>query len=289
MLEILHNLMRYCMKVKTMNMTTKILLSGIFLSGIIGCDKVDKMTSLENNDFVFITTDFETHDIFPPWEKQGNSESFSIVTEAPRKGNYCARFLIDSSEYWTSPYSGIKSARSEIQIFNVAPAQKEIYYGWSVKIPEDYIESSDWQVIGQFHDQPDFEHGETWDNYPANSPPVSLTYKNGKIGLTVNIPHGFGSEVISERLITKGQWTDLILHLYWSTSSDGYIEAWINEIPMTDHSGTITRYSFTNLYNNSGNYLKIGLYRSNEITTKNIVYFDEIKSGLNYNDVKIKP
>lgn len=56
---------------------------------------------------------------------------------------------------------------------------------------------------------------------------------------------------------------------------------------MTDNSGTITRYNFRNLYNNSGNYLKIGLYRSNEIKTKNVVYFDEIKSGLSYSDVKI--
>lgn len=265
-----------------MKLQTKFIIV-LFISIIIGCDKKEP----KNDDYIFISTDFETQDIFPPWEKQCNPESFSIVSESPRKGNFCAKFLIDSSEYWTSPYSGIKSARSEIQIFKVAPAEKEIYYGWSVKIPEDYVESSDWQVIGQFHDQPDYENGETWDNYPANSPPVSLTYKNEKIGLTVNIPYGNGSEVISERSIIKGQWTDIILRIYWSTNSNGYIEAWINNIPMTDNSGTITRYNFRNLYNNSGNYLKIGLYRSNDIKTKNIVYFDEIKSGLTYEDVKI--
>ncbi len=267
-------------------MKTKLII-GIFSLCIVGCNKDDLNEPIENDDFSLLSTDFETQDIFPPWEKQCNPESFSIVTENPRKGNQCAMFSIDSSEYWTSPYSGFKCARSEIQIFKVAPAQKEVYYGWSVKIPLDYIESSDWQVIGQFHDQPDVENGETWDNYPANSPPVSLTYKNGKVGLTVNIPYGKGSEVISERSITKGQWTDVILRIYWSTNANGYIEAWINDVPMTDNTGTITRYIFRNLYNNSGNYLKIGLYRSNEIKSKNVVYFDEIKSGLNYNDVKV--
>lgn len=196
----------------------------LLISIIFGCDKNDNV-AIKDNDFIFISTDFETQDIFPPWEKQSNPESFSIISESPRKGNYCAKFSIDSSEYWISPYSGIKSARSEIQIFKVAPAEKEIYYGWSFKIPDNYIESSDWQVIGQFHDQPDYENGETWDNYPANSPPVSMTYKNEKIGLTVNIPYGNGTEIISERSITKGQWTDIILRIYWTTNSNGYIEA----------------------------------------------------------------
>lgn len=266
-----------------------VLLFGLLIFGLVGCKKEDENEDepVKTEDLIFISTDFETNDIFPPWEKQCNPESFSIVSEDPRKGNYCAMFSIDSAEYWTSPNSGIESARSEIQIFKVAPAQKKIYYGWSVKIPVDYVESSDWQVIGQFHDQPDYENGETWDNYPANSPPVSMTYKNGKIGLTVNIPYGEGAEIISERSITKGEWNDIILYIYWSTTSDGFIEAWINDIPMTDNTGEITRYYFRNLYNNAGNYFKIGLYRSNDIKTKNTVYFDEIKSGLTYNDVKI--
>lgn len=263
------------------------IIPAVLAATIVGCDKNNEIVPDADSKLVLISTDFESQNIFPPWEQQGNPGSFSVVTEAPRKGNRCAQFTIDASDYWTSPYSGIKSARSELQIFEVAPAQKTIYYGWSVKIPEDYIESSEWQVIGQFHDQPDYKNGETWDNYPANSPPVSMTYKNGKIGLTVNIPFGNGSEVISERLVNKGQWTDIILHIYWSTSSEGYIEAWINNTPMTDASGTITKYYFRNLYNNSGNYFKIGLYRSNKITTKNMVYFDEIKSGFTYNDVKI--
>jgi len=44
----------------------------------------------------------------------------------------------------------------------------------------------------------------TWDNYQANSPHVYLTYKNGKIGLSINIPHSSGSLVISECAIIKG-------------------------------------------------------------------------------------
>lgn len=265
----------------------RVIIIGLLIFGLFSCDKTNDNELDLSTDYILLSTDFESKDIFPPWEKQCNSESFAIVSDNPRKGNYCAKFKIDSAEFWTSPFSGIKSSRSEIQIFKVAPTEKEIYYGWSVKIPEDYIESPDWQVIGQFHDQPDYEKGETWDNYPANSPPVSMTYKNGKIGLTVNVPYGNVTEVISERKISKGKWTDIILRIYWTTNSTGYIEAWINNIAMTDNSGTISRYNFRNLYNKYGNYLKIGLYRSNEIKTKNIVYFDEIKSGLNYNNVKI--
>jgi len=266
--------------------TIKIL--GFLMLGLLACDNSNDDELVTPKDYDLISTNFESNDIFPPWEKQFNAESFAIVTENPRKGKNCAKFSIDSVEFWTSPNSGTKSARSEIQIFNVAPPETEIYYAWSINIPADYIESADWQVMGQFHDQPDFENGETWENYPAHSPPVSITYKNGKIGLTVNIPFGTGAEVISEREITKGEWCDIVLRIFWSTTTNGYIEAWINNVPMTDNSGKITRYNFKNLYNNSGNYLKIGLYRSNDIKTKNRVYYDEIKSGLTYNDVKIE-
>lgn len=260
---------------------------GLLILVFWGCNKSENDDLTKSNDLVLINNNFESNDIFPPWEKQCNAQSFSIVTENPRKGKYCAQFTIDSNELWTSPNTGIKSARSEIQIFKVAPVESVIYYGWSIKIPSDYIESSEWQVIGQFHDQPDYKNGETWEKYPAHSPPVSLTYKNGKIGLTVSIPYGLGTEVISEREITKGVWNDIILKIYWSTKSDGYIEAWINSIPMTDITGKTKKYNCRNLYNSAGNYLKIGLYRSNNIKTKNTIYFDEIKSGLTFNDVKI--
>jgi len=256
-------------------------LIGLLVLTLVGCDEPNPQPT----DYVLLDTDFEEQAIFPPWEYQGNPESFQIVTENPRKGTYCAKFTIDAGELWTSPYSGIQTARSEIQHFNVAPAQQELYYAWSLKIPTDYSESSDWQVVGQFHDQPDYANGERWENYPAHSPPVSFIYKNGKIGLTVHHPFETGTVVISERAITKGAWNDIILRIYWSTKSDGYIEAWINNSPMTDDSGEITRYQFRNLYNDAGNYLKLGLYRSNAITTKNSVYFDEIKSGRTFADV----
>ncbi len=261
---------------------------GVLVATGFSCNKNNEFVPPPTNNYIGISTNFETQIIFPPWEKQGNAESFSIVSESPRKGHGCAKFSIGSSEYWTSPNSGIATARSEIQIFNVAPADKELYYGWSVKIPNDYAESSDWQIIGQFHDQPDYAHGETWDTYPAHSPPIAITYKNGKVGLAVAVPCGNDPEIISERAITKGEWTDIVLRIYWSTNENGFIEAWVNATPMTDNSGTITRYYFRNLYNNSGNYLKIGLYRSNNITTANSVYFDEIKSGLTYQDVTIE-
>ncbi|MDD3686971.1 MAG: polysaccharide lyase [Bacteroidales bacterium] len=256
-------------------------LIGLLLLTLVGCDD----QAPQPTDYVLLNTDFESEAIFPPWEKQGNPESFAIVTEDPRKGTYCAKFTIDAGELWASPYSGLERARSEIQHYKVAPAQQELYYAWSLKIPTDYIESSDWQVVGQFHDQPDYANGESWANYPGHFPPVSFTYKNGKIGLTIHHPFETGTTVISERAITKGVWNDIVLRIYWSTTSDGYIEAWINNTPMTDSSGKITRYQCRNLYNSSGNYLRLGLYRSIEITTTNSVYYDEIKSGLTFADV----
>lgn len=65
-------------------------LIGLWVLTLVGCDE----HSPQSTDYVLLDTDFEEQAIFPPWEYQGNSESFEIVTENPRKGTYCAKFTI---------------------------------------------------------------------------------------------------------------------------------------------------------------------------------------------------
>jgi hypothetical protein len=236
---------------------------------------------------VLMDQDFESGSI-SPWEGQYSTAGYSLklVSDIARSGSRSCKFTIGANDVWTSPNTESKSARSEIQIFDVAPPRRAFYYGWSVLIPSDYVESADWQVIGQFHDQPDTGIGQTWASYPPHSPPLAINYKNGMLQLAMSAPDNI-VRVISERAIAKGQWHDVILHVYWSTKKDGFVEAWIDGIPLAAPDGMVTRHYGENLYNNAGNYLKIGLYRSMDIQTENSVFFDEIRSGLSFESVQI--
>ena len=263
------------------------LLAGLFLLALSSCATNPAPLHVVTDEPVYVTMDFEANTV-SPWETQYSTEGYSllIVNDFPRSGTKCAKFTIGSDgDLWTSPTSGISSARSEMQIFGVAPAKREVYYGWSIKIPDDYAESSDWQCIGQFHDQPDTSIGETWATYPAHSPPLAYNYKQNKIQIAGSLPAN-STNVLCETTLTKGVWHDIVTRVYWSTGSDGYVEAWIDGVPFTPSNGTDNRFYWPNLYNNAGNYLKIGLYRSTAITTENSVYFDEIKSGSSYDAVK---
>ncbi len=235
---------------------------------------------------VLIDTDFEDG-TYSPWEAQYSTEDYSILIseENPRTGNKCIKFTIGVNDYWLSPYSGNTSARSEINLKNTAPYHADVYYAWSMLIPSDYTESNDWQVTGQFHDQPDTSAGETWSTFPARSPPLAYNLKGNKVQLTTSLPDNI-VRVISERVVEKDVWIDIITHVYWSTEDDGFVEAWINGEQMTSPDGTTTRYYHKNLYNKAGNYLQIGLYRSKSIETENSIYYDEIRSGYTFDSVQ---
>lgn len=234
---------------------------------------------------VYINTDFDSGNI-NGWSKNYVVEgySFQYSTVSPRSGTACAQFNLRPDDIMHANEI-VSSTRTEIAIDGVAPWRGDVYYGWSFKIDSAYIDSDEWQVVGQFHDKPDFAAGESWEFYPPNSPPVSYTLQNGEIALSMSTP---GNRVIkvARRAVAKGVWLDIVTHVYWSEGIDGFVEAWINDVPLTPYNGKDYKYYRPNLFNRSGNYLKIGLYRSKEIKTTNTVYFDSVRSGKTYAEVR---
>ncbi|GAB6091684.1 polysaccharide lyase [Spirochaeta dissipatitropha] len=256
-----------------------VLLSFVFLS----CN-TNRVTPYDYGKPVYINLDFEdgTHS---PWEGQYNDSAyngqynFEISTKTPPNGgNFSGRFFLGSGgDYWLSPNNGLESARSEIQLKSTAQEGNEIYYSWFFMIDSNYIESDDWQIIGQFHDQPDPAIGETWNNYPANNPALSYKYRNGQLIIAV---YSFESKSVMDLVgipINKGEWYQIKSRIFWSTEDDGFMEFWLDG-QQIEASG-LTRYTARNCFNKAGNYLKLGIYRSKDIDSVGIVYFDNILSG----------
>jgi hypothetical protein len=240
---------------------------------------------------VFLDLDFEdgthgdwiAHYTETMWNGENHFEASALTPTDG--GNFSGRFYLGAGgDYWLSPNTGLETARAEIQLKGTAPEGLEIYYTWDFMIPSSYDESDDWQIIGQFHDQPDPALGQNWNNYPKNSPPLSFQYRNGNFIISViTFPDEKPMHLLSIP-IEKDQWHTIVSRIYWSNEDDGFMEFWLDGI-MLDHEG-ITRYEAKNCYNNAGNYLNIGLYRDSSITSEGIVYFDNIKSGLSWDSVQ---
>ncbi|MBN2755211.1 MAG: heparin lyase I family protein [Candidatus Goldbacteria bacterium] len=232
-------------------------------------------------ELALLNLDFNSQ-TYSPWEGQYTADgvNFSYDETGAYEGSHCGKFKIGADgDLWTSPNTGLQSARSELQLFNTAPSDTELYYSWYIRLDSSYTESDNWQVIGQFHDQPDPALGETWSTYPAHSPPLAYKYRNGNLIISVYSWDTNSVMDIASVPLSKGVWHRIKTRVFWSTESTGFVEVWLDGVPI-ESASAITRYTAKNCFNNAGNYIKIGLYRSNNITTEGIVYYDNIKSGL---------
>ena len=248
----------------------------IFVSSCITPD-----TNIHDNEIEEVTLidlDFDDESI-EPWESQYSSiTNFSIINKDDFSNDKCGMFtILEGGDYWTSPYTGLQTARSEIQLLNTSKINETCLYLWDIKIDQNYVESDDWQVIGQFHDQPDETIGENWSTYPAHSPPISYKYKNSELIISVYSWSENKVVDIAKHQIEKNAWLSIKSKIFWSKDNDGTLEVWINDESVLAPNGN-SKYIGRNCFNNAGNYIKIGLYRSDTINTLGKVYYDNIKS-----------
>jgi hypothetical protein len=234
-------------------------------------------------DPVYVNLDFDGQDHYP-WTGQYNtdrppgSENFQYSTNTPSGSGHAAAFTLHSGgDYWLSPNNGRESARSEIELKGTAPEGQTVYYAWDFYISTSYVESSDWQVIGQFHDRPDPAQGQTWQSYPAHSPPVSFRYRQGDLILSVwDFDRGLKMDLLAAP-VSKDSWHTLQFKVFWSVETDGRIEMWLDGVKLSEGDQDV--YVGRNCFNPAGNYLKIGLYRSKDILTYGQILYDNVVSG----------
>lgn len=230
--------------------------------------------------------DFESGD-FSGWgvREGGREDSLQVVADPVRCGRRAAKFTVREGD-WAS-----NGNRAEISYDNRDFPGSRGWYGWSFFIPADYPDTEWkprlWQAIGQWHDQPNREKGETWDTFPGHSPSVALYYvsKNGTPGLELWYGPLKEQAIIARTPVQKGRWNDIIFHIGWSTGADGFIEAWLNGQPLIAPDTDKHTVYGANMWNDYPHFLKIGLYRNKQITTTNSIYFDEVRIGNTHQEV----
>ncbi len=215
---------------------------------------------------------FETGD-FRNWIMNTARPSSAVIVSDPvRDGNHAAKIKLAPGDISNG------GNRAEIINYNFLPYKSEVYYAWSFMIPEDYQENNLWQMLCQFHNVPNWIIGETWDNCTDRVPPVAMLYMNDRISLWVNSIR-YNEEMIADFPATKGVWINIVWHIKWSLDDDAFVEILKDGEYITPFNGTDNKFYRENLYNKVGNYLKIGLYRDNNITSTNTIYIDEFRIG----------
>ncbi|NPV00380.1 MAG: hypothetical protein HPY53_03255 [Brevinematales bacterium] len=207
--------------------------------------------------------------------EQGLPGLIEVQSNIVRTGNYAVRFTILPGVTWHT------GNRTEMAYFNMDPYGEEVYYGWSCMLAPGYTDNGKWQIIGQWHDQPDPFSNDSWSSFPRNSPPISINYLSNKVYLNV-LYSGIKAKVMWENgvNVSYGAWFDVVVRVKWSMYGDGFVEGWVNGTnlyPERIYSKTVV--------NRVGNYLKIGLYRDEDAAGTNIVYYDEVKIGKTYAEV----
>lgn len=227
------------------------------------------------------TGDFESGDL-SQWDgkEAARADSVAVVTGPVRSGRYAARFTVRPGERVSN------GNRAEIFTDPGHQAGSEVWYAWSFLIPDDFVDTEWrpklWQCIGQWHDQPDKSLGETWANFPGRSPSIAVYYtsKNGKSAIEFwagTYGKDENQTIVARAPIVKGEWQDVMFHIRWSQGADGFVEPFLNGKPVIAPDEKEHRAYGANMWNAASHYLKIGLYRTSEITTTNSVYFDEVR------------
>ncbi|MBI4534135.1 MAG: heparin lyase I family protein [Candidatus Melainabacteria bacterium] len=202
----------------------------------------------------------------------------AIVQKPVRIGPGAARLTVHPQDI------AAKRNRAEINVVHGEGLNSDVWYAWSILVPRDYCDdysNQRFQIMGQFHDMPDFAKGQSWKGFPVHPPMISIQYGYDKTGSGFGLFYGLDTnrKRIAKRYIQKGIWHDIVLHIRWSQGSDGFVEAGLDGSPWTPFNGRDHKYYAANMYNAAPPMLKLGIYRDFGFTTINSVFYDELRIG----------
>ena len=158
--------------------------------------------------------------------------------------------------------------RAEISVDYPYSIGDVVRYRWEMRLPGNFKADEPrnrWWVMGQWHDRPDRTKGETWQGFPAHSPPVSFNYgrRDGKdfLSLLVGSPK---IKTVGLLPLTRDTWHALDVVIKWSQGDDGRVAVFFDGSKAQAVTGT-----GPNMHNGFQHYLKLGMYRHPEISTEN--------------------
>ncbi len=151
--------------------------------------------------------------------------------------------------------------RAELAFFAHYDIGDRVNYQFSFELPDSYAYQHGWEgiwtIIAQWHDQPNRDRGETWDDFPKNSPPLSLhlLYGNGPVLQVLAKNTSISFPIPVDQTITCSLLIDW--HYPELSQVDGHC----------DYANVSQTFSFQDyiMLNDYYHYFKFGLYRDKSI------------------------
>lgn len=208
----------------------------------------------------------------PPWGGGTCYGPKGGVTTDPtmhRKGSYAGKFEVYDGDCTSYP------TRALVRWNQHFCEGDDRYIGYSMYVPSNLpAPSPGWMNLGQFG------YGPPW-GYPP------LHFNNDDNGFRMSVYNQYNTR-LTYVPFSRDAWTDIVLHERFSKNpSIGFVEIWVNGVPLTMANGS-TRY-YTNTLRDDATgcgsldiqqYRKAGMWPS-PLT----VWFDEVKVGASYADV----
>jgi hypothetical protein len=165
--------------------------------------------------------------------------------------------------------------RAEVSIDAPFQVGDTLEYRWRFLIPEDFPDDAPlnrWWVLADWHDQPDRDHGETWDGFPARSAPIILGY--GRVDGQDVIGLSYGSpdpQPVGTFPVRRGCWHDIRVRIAWARDAGGRAAVFLDgaAAPVAAAQGP-------NMHNGFQHYAKIGMYRHPDIGGDAWIYLEGI-------------
>lgn len=210
--------------------------------------------------------------------------------ERTRKGPTSIRFELRDGDCFTAvphdPSQGWDDCtrdreRTELREKWDAELHRDVWYGISLFIPEDYPYMYPKQIFLQWH----------------GGPGPTVYFQLNRDRFLVNILTEVGETTtqydLGTELLEPGRWHDIVVNAVWSNGDDGKLRVYVNGDRIVDHNGpTMDDESYAE---GVGPNIKFGIYRSHlfrweseEPHPTQILYFDEYRRSYEFRDVDVR-
>jgi hypothetical protein len=165
--------------------------------------------------------------------------------------------------------------RAEVSVNYPYQPGDTVRYAWRFMVPKGFQSDAPknrWWIIGQWHDQPNKDRGESRDGFPSRSPPVlvSIGELEGRLALVI----AYGPKQSQKRgplFIEPGNCHRLTAEIHWSQQAEGKATFYLDA---PDKPAVVTE--GPNMHNDYPHCLKLGMYRHPEIKTDNCIFLDDL-------------
>jgi hypothetical protein len=210
---------------------------------------------------------FESERINRYWTRTWWSESGGRDPSVAFDGDASLRVVVAEGDHRLFGKSGQSTERSEINERHRHPIGQDVWYSFSVYVPEDFPIEDVRVVMGQWKQT-------TIALWLKHSPAVAQRFRNGRFQITINNDDGrqyLYETGTAEDPALLGQWTTFKYHIRFDKEDNGRLEVWMNEEQIIDYTGQIGYQGDLKT-----SYFRMGLYRDT-LEAPMTVYYDDFQ------------